>query len=62
MSDILPPSSDIVFKMLFGSPRNSDILTSFLQAALSLWKSTRWNCQNCQTKRMVLQYGHGWNF
>jgi predicted transposase/invertase (TIGR01784 family) len=34
MSDILPPSSDIVFKMLFGSPRNSDILTAFLQAAL----------------------------
>ncbi|MCL1825305.1 MAG: Rpn family recombination-promoting nuclease/putative transposase [Betaproteobacteria bacterium] len=36
MPNILPPSSDIVFKMLFGSPRNSDILTAFLQAALPL--------------------------
>jgi predicted transposase/invertase (TIGR01784 family) len=36
MPNILPPSSDIVFKMLFGSPRNTDILTAFLQAALPL--------------------------
>jgi predicted transposase/invertase (TIGR01784 family) len=33
---LLPPSSDIVFKMLFGDARNSDILIAFLKAILPL--------------------------
>jgi predicted transposase/invertase (TIGR01784 family) len=32
----LPPSSDIVFKMLFGDEQHKDILTAFLKAALPL--------------------------
>ncbi|MDR1708537.1 MAG: Rpn family recombination-promoting nuclease/putative transposase, partial [Candidatus Accumulibacter sp.] len=35
-TDLLPPSSDIVFKMLFGDARNSDILIAFLRAVLPL--------------------------
>ncbi|MDR0563771.1 MAG: Rpn family recombination-promoting nuclease/putative transposase, partial [Azoarcus sp.] len=34
--DLLPPSSDIVFKMLFGDERNTDILIAFLRAVLAL--------------------------
>jgi predicted transposase/invertase (TIGR01784 family) len=33
---ILPPSSDIVFKMLFGAPQNRDLLLPFLRAVLPL--------------------------
>jgi predicted transposase/invertase (TIGR01784 family) len=36
VTDLLPPSSDIVFKMLFGDARNSDILIAFLKAVLPL--------------------------
>ncbi|MDR0576422.1 MAG: Rpn family recombination-promoting nuclease/putative transposase [Candidatus Accumulibacter sp.] len=34
--NLLPPSSDIVFKMLFGDTRNSDLLIAFLKAVLPL--------------------------
>ena len=33
---ILPPKSDVVFKMLFGDERNKDILIDFLKAILNL--------------------------
>jgi predicted transposase/invertase (TIGR01784 family) len=33
---ILPPKSDVVFKMLFGDERNKDILIDFLKSILSL--------------------------
>ena len=33
---ILPPKSDVVFKMLFGDKRNKDILIDFLKAILNL--------------------------
>jgi len=33
---ILPPKSDVVFKMLFGDERNKDILIDFLKAVLNL--------------------------
>ena len=33
---ILPPKSDVVFKMLFGDERNKDILIDFLKAILDL--------------------------
>jgi predicted transposase/invertase (TIGR01784 family) len=32
--DILPPKSDIVFKLLFGDPRNIDLLSDFLKSVL----------------------------
>jgi predicted transposase/invertase (TIGR01784 family) len=35
-TELLPPSSDIVFKMLFGDARNTDILIAFLRAVLPL--------------------------
>ncbi|MDR3012043.1 MAG: Rpn family recombination-promoting nuclease/putative transposase, partial [Chitinispirillales bacterium] len=33
---ILPPKSDIVFKMLFGDERNADLLISLLEAILNV--------------------------
>jgi predicted transposase/invertase (TIGR01784 family) len=35
-NEILSPRSDLIFKMLFGDERNSDLLISFLKAALTL--------------------------
>jgi predicted transposase/invertase (TIGR01784 family) len=32
----LSPRNDLVFKLLFGTPRNTDLLTDFLKAALDL--------------------------
>jgi predicted transposase/invertase (TIGR01784 family) len=34
--DILPPKSDIVFKLLFGDPRNIDLLIDFLKSVLRI--------------------------
>ncbi|GHT28235.1 transposase [Planctomycetales bacterium] len=33
---ILPPTSDFVFKLIFGDPKNTDILIAFLKAVLDL--------------------------
>jgi predicted transposase/invertase (TIGR01784 family) len=34
--DILPPKSDIVFKLLFGDQHNADLLIDFLKSVLKL--------------------------
>lgn len=39
MSKILKPTSDLVFKLIFGDNRNIDILTNFLQSVLQLDES-----------------------
>jgi hypothetical protein len=34
--DFLPPKSDVVFKLLFGDERNTDLLTDLLKAVIDL--------------------------
>jgi len=36
MPGIIPPRSDLLFKRIFGDPRNIDILTAFLKAVLPI--------------------------